>query len=111
MRLQSIVRPSAGVYYRRLQTVKIYLAPSSKQRQLRMRTTLFETVPFDNIRLSDMDDAFANKRNREAEWPFSLPDPKDLFRQFRQTRHSFSHNITCGCCACVFHDPTVVRSV
>jgi len=111
MRLQSIVRPSAGVYYRRLQTVKIYLAPSSKQRQLRMRTTLFETVPFDNIRLSDMDDAFANKRNREAEWPFSLPDPKDLFRQFRQTLHSFSHNITCGCCACVFHDPTVVRSV
>ena len=58
-----------------------------------------------------MDVAFANRRNKETEWPSSLPDPKDLFRQFRQTVHGFSHNVTCGCCACVFHDPNAVRSV
>jgi len=66
---------------------------------------------FDKLRLSDLNVAFANKRDKESEWPFSLPDPKDLFRQFRRTLHSFSHDITGGCCVCVFHDPTVVRSV
>ena len=100
------------VYYHRIPMFTTYFhILSSIQWQRHKRITLSENISTDEMRLSNLDVAFANKCNKETEWPFSLSNPKDLFRQFRQTLHSLSHNIICGCCACVFHNPTTVRSV
>ncbi len=62
-------------------------------------------------RLSSLNARFDQQSIKEHQWPSSLSDAKYLYSQFQSEIHHLVNNITCTCCACVFHDNNVIHTV